>query len=275
MRGLKAAVALAATMAFAPATFTSMPAIGEPLSAAAGKAGIFRIIELKGSKVKWGSPAMGTGTSVTYAFATAPVAFSEARNCRAMAPMDGLLAKSGIDKSQYEAEAAKAFEAWSSVADIEFRQVSDPAAADILIGAQVNPVGRAFTNVSYTRAAASAVSPLEKSLICLNPEQPWKVGFDGDLNVYDLRYTLVHEIGHAIGLDHPGSDSEVMSYRYEERFATLQPGDIRGVVALYGSGDKLMVETMDVLPASISGTPAAGPEQARDQQFRALGPVSD
>jgi predicted Zn-dependent protease len=275
MRGLKAAVTLAATMAFAPAIFTSMPASAEPLTAAAGKAGIFRIIELKGSKVKWGSPTMGTGTSVTYAFATAPVAFSEARNCRAMVPMDSLLAKSNIDKSQYEAEAAKAFDAWSSVADIEFRQVSDPAAADILIGAQVKPVGRAFTNVSYTRAAASAVSPLEKSLICLNPEQPWKVGFDGDLNVYDLRYTLVHEIGHAIGLDHPGSDSAVMSYRYEERFATLQPGDIRGVIALYGSRDKLMVETTDVLPASISGTPSAAAGEARDQQFRALGPVRD
>lgn len=273
MRGLRAAVVLAATTAFAPAIFTAATAIAEPLSAAAGKAGMFRIIELKGSKVKWGSPTMGTGTSVTYAFATAPATFSEARNCRAMAPMDGLLETSGIDKSQYEAEAAKAFEAWSSVADIEFRQVSDPAAADILIGAQVKPVGRAFTNVSYTRAAAKAISPLEKSLICLNPEQPWKVGFDGDLNVYDLRYTLVHEIGHAIGLDHPGSDSAVMSYRYEERFATLQPGDIRGVVALYGSRDELMVETLDVLPASISGTPA--PDEPRDQQFRALTPVRD
>ena len=274
MRGLKAAVALAATIAFAPAISTSVPAMAEPLSAAAGKAGIFRIIELKGSKVKWGSPQMGTGTSVTYAFATTPVAFAEARNCRAMAAMDSLLEKSSIDQSQYKAEAAKAFDAWSSVADIEFRQVDDPAAADILIGAQVTPVGRAFTNVSYTRASAKAVSPLEKSLICLNPEQPWKVGFDGDLNVYDLRYTLVHEIGHAIGLDHPGTDSAVMSYRYEERFATLQPGDIRGVVALYGSRDKLMVETVEVLPASISGTP--GPELvARDQQFRALGLVRD
>jgi len=275
MRGLKAAAALAVTMALAPEIYASLPAMAEPLSAAAGKAGIFRIIELKGSKVKWGSPTMGTGTSLTYAFATAPVDFSEARNCRAMAPMDALLETSGIDKSQYEAEAAKAFGAWSSVADIEFRQVSDPAAADILIGAQVNPVGRAFTNVSYTRATASAVSPLEKSLICLNPEQPWKVGFDGDLNVYDLRYTLVHEIGHAIGLDHPGSDSAVMSYRYEERFATLQPGDIRGAVALYGSRDTLMVETVDVLPASISGTPSAALDEARDQQFRALTPVRD
>ena len=275
MRGLRAAAAFAAMLALAPAIFTQTPVIAEPLSAAADNAGIFRIIELKGSKVKWGSPTMGTGTSVTYAFATEPVAFSEARNCRSMAPMDDLLKKSGIDKGQYEAEAAKAFDAWSSVADIEFHQVSDPEAADILIGAQVNPVGRAFTNVSYTRAAAKAISPLEKSLICLNPEQLWKVGFDGNLNVYDLRYTLVHEIGHAIGLDHPGTSKAVMSFRYEERFATLQPGDVRGVVALYGSRHKPMVETLEVLPASISGTRAFGPDEARDQQFRALGPVRD
>jgi hypothetical protein len=274
MRGLKCALAFAATMAFAPMLIAPSGAIAEPLSAAADKSGIFRIIELKGSAVKWGGPQMGTGTTVTYAFATAPVAFSEARNCRAMEPIDALLARSGIDKALYQAEAARAFDAWSAVADIRFTEVSDTEAADILIGAQSKPVGRAFTNVSYMRAAASAVRPLEKSLICLNPEQPWKVGFDGDLNVYDLRYTLTHEIGHAIGLDHPGTTSQVMSYRYEERFATLQPGDIRGATALYGTAKKLMVETLDVQPASISGTPQPqAPSDSRDQQFRALSPV--
>jgi hypothetical protein len=268
MRGLKFALALAATTAFAPTI-----AMAEPLSAADERA-IFRIIDLKGSAVKWGSPEMGTGTTVTYAFATEPGAFAEARNCRAMEPMDTLLDRSGVDQALYEAETARAFEAWSSAADIEFRRVSDPDAADILIGAQAKPVGRAFTNVSYARAATRAVRPLEKSLICLNPEQPWKVGFDGDLNVYDLRYTMTHEIGHAIGLDHPGTPTQVMSYRYEERFATLQPGDIRGAVELYGHRDRLMVEIHDVLPASISGTPRpTGP--ARDQQDRALGPARD
>lgn len=271
MRGLNFARAFAATVALAP-----MMAFAEPLSAASEQSAIFRIIELKGSAVKWGGPRMGTGTTVTYAFVTAPVAFSEARNCRAMEPMDALLARSGIDQALYEAETAKAFDAWSEVADITFREVGDTATADILIGAQTTPVGRAFTNVSYARAAASAVRPLEKSLICLNPEQPWKVGFDGDLNVYDLRYTLTHEIGHAIGLDHPGTTSQVMSYRYEERFATLQPGDIRGATALYGTSKKLMVETVDVRPASISGTPQPPmPAESRDQQFRALSPVAD
>jgi hypothetical protein len=273
MRGVKFALALAATTVFAPQL--SVPATAEPLLAAADtstadRAAIFRIIELKGSAVKWGNPRMGTGATVTYAFATEPVAFSEARNCRAMEPMDALLARSGVDQALYEAETAKAFDAWSAAADIQFRQISDTDAANILIGAQTNPVGRAFTNVSYARAAPSAVQPLEKSLICLNPEQPWKVGFDGDLNIYDLRYTLTHEIGHAIGLDHPGTPSQVMSYRYEERFSTLQPGDIRGAVALYGGPQKLMVETFDARPASISGTPQPPASEGSDQQFRAL-----
>ena len=56
-----------------------------------------------------------------------------------------------------------------------------------------------------------------RSLICLNPKQPWKIGFDGRLGVYDLRYTIAHEIGHAIGLDHPSAAGQLMSYRYDEK----------------------------------------------------------
>ena len=48
-------------------------AMAEPLSAEANQAGIFRIIELKGSAVKWGSPTMETGATITYAFATETV----------------------------------------------------------------------------------------------------------------------------------------------------------------------------------------------------------
>jgi hypothetical protein len=276
MRGLGFALALAATVVCAPNIFTPETSKAEPLSAAADKAGIYRIIELKGGTVKWGGPKMGTGAAVTYAFATEPTAFSEARNCRAIEPMDALLARSGISQYRYEAEAAEAFDAWSAVANIDFRQVSDAAAADILIGAQAYPVGRAFTNVSYTRNTASVVRPLDKSLICLNPDQLWKVGFDGDLNVYDLRYTLKHEIGHAIGLDHPSTTDQVMSFRYEERYDTLQPGDISGAVALYGKRQKLIVEVADVLPISIpQAIEVSGREEARDQQVRALSPVRD
>ncbi len=78
------------------------------------------------------------------------------------------------------------------------------------------------------------MKPISRSLICLNPDRTWKVGFDGDLQRYDIRYTLTHEIGHAIGLDHPAGGGEIMGYRYEEAFRKLQPGDIAGAVQLYG-----------------------------------------
>lgn len=257
MRGLTLALALAATTALAS-------------SAAAEPAAIFRILELKGSAVKWGHPALGTGAHVTYGFVDSRVDFRQARNCRAMVPMDALLAKSGIDRAMYESETAKAFEAWSSVADIEFRRVADIGQADILIGAQAHPLGRAFTNVAYERPATRSVRPISRSLVCLNPDELWKVGFDGDLDVYDLRYTLAHEIGHAIGLDHPSAAGQVMSYRYEEQFDTLQPGDISGVVALYGSAEKLMARSAESQP--VSGDDAAGPILVleSDQQTRAL-----
>lgn len=67
------------------------------------------------------------------------------------------------------------------------------------------------------------------------PRKQWKIGFDGDKDVYDIRYTLVHEIGHAIGLDHPGPEGQLMGFRYTEAFADLQPGDLRGIRQLYGT----------------------------------------
>ena len=84
------------------------------------------------------------------------------------------------------------------------------------------------------RSCSGGVSEIEQSYVCLNPSMRWKTGFDGDLEVYDLRHTFMHEIGHAIGLDHPGSSGAVMAYRYDEGVRELQPSDIAAVQRLYG-----------------------------------------
>jgi hypothetical protein len=44
----------------------------------------------------------------------------------------------------------------------------------------------------------------------------------------------MHEIGHAIGLDHPGIPEALMDFRYREAFSSLQAGDRAGAKALYG-----------------------------------------
>ncbi len=198
---------------------------------AAGYLG-FRLLDFDGVLVRWIDSA--EQTTVTYGFVEREVEFSDARNCKAMVPMDGLLKRSGIDRAALEREAAAAFEMWEQVADIRFEPAAPGTRPDILIGAQRDPIAFAFADVAYAKGEGSP-RPIERSLVCFNPMKRWKVGFDGNLNIYDLRYTLTHEIGHAIGLDHPGPHGQIMSVHYQEGFRDLQAGDVSGAVRIYGA----------------------------------------
>jgi hypothetical protein len=205
--------------------------------AAAGEPGTFlgfRLLDLENQTVKWRSPRWGESAAVTYALAREPTDTPGARNCARMLPSEWAYQRSRIGESQFRREVAAAFRMWEEVAGIAFREIDNPKAADILIGAQAEPVGRAFTNVAL-KPAGGGRKVIARALICLNPRQAWKIGFDGNLDVYDLRYTLAHEIGHAIGLDHPGASGQLMSYRYDEGQAGLQAGDVKGAALLYGA----------------------------------------
>jgi hypothetical protein len=207
---------------------------GAATALAGGSLTDYRLLVLGDHLTKWGSPKLGTGGLATYALADHAMSFPGARNCDGIAPLGPMLAANRIAPAVFAAELNAALAAWSAVADIVFIP-GDPATADILIGAESEPRGRAFTNVRLAgKAADGAPDEIAGSVVCLNPEMPWKVGFDGNLDVYDLRYTLTHEIGHAIGLDHPASRADLMNFRYTEAFRAPQPGDIAGAVALYG-----------------------------------------
>lgn len=201
-------------------------------TALAGEPG-YRLLKLDGHVVKWGDRRLGVGARVSYAFAHESMRFDGAINCGEMAPVEVLLDE-GFSMDTLSQQAAAAFQVWEGAADLAFYEVSDARNADIVIGAQGLPRGRAFANVSYLDDPLEGVRSIEQSLVCLNPRHGWKVGFDGDTEVYDIRYTLIHEIGHAIGLDHPGPTGQVMAFKYTESFQDLQAGDLRGVQRLYG-----------------------------------------
>jgi hypothetical protein len=206
---------------------------GAPLGAQ--DADTFRVLKLAGHQVRWQMQANGAPRVITYRLVTETTAFPGARNCRGLAAFDGLLAKSGLPPTAVREEVAAAFAMWEAAANVTLREAAEGAPADILIGAQVDHEGWAFADVFFDPTSPETIKPISQALICLNPAKQWKIGFDGDLKSYDLRYTLAHEIGHAIGLDHPAGGGQIMGYRYEERFRSLQPGDIRGAILLYGA----------------------------------------
>ncbi|MEL6289242.1 MAG: matrixin family metalloprotease [Pseudomonadota bacterium] len=218
----------------------------------------YRHIRLPEGNVKWGDPRRGAGATVRFAVLTEPARFAGARNCPRLLPIIGYETRLGVSAPAFDRALRRAVAAWEAVADIRFERVAKADAAHILIGLQQRPRGRAYANVSTslhdrppairtrkppTKPAAEKLPPgknqppvvrLTRALVCLNPTAAWKVGFDGDLDRYDLRYTLIHELGHAIGLDHPRDRGQLMHFRYSEAFRGLQPGDIAGVRALYG-----------------------------------------
>lgn len=227
------------------------------------------LLRLGNSIIAW-PPAESGPTVITYALLTGPFSVAPTRktlsadNCGSMTAFFEIVAKSdAVSVAAARHELRAAFSAWEGVANISFKEVADLNAANIVVGASVARRGRAFANVSYIGHDASrfdkagvgnalgATRPsrpvrslqadhsskpvtIERAYICLNPGVRWKIGFDGNLKVYDLRYTLIHEIGHGIGLDHPGKSGAIMGYRYDERVRGFQPSDLAAVHLLYG-----------------------------------------
>jgi matrixin len=224
-------------------------------SAGAADADSYKILRLDGNNVRW-QPVAGRAPVISYAIANQQMDFPGARNCQKITAPDELLAASALTISIFRDEVAAAFAMWQGIADIHFREVENAGDADIVLGAQVEPTGHAFADVFYDAASRERLKPISKALVCLNPSKPWKIGFNGDLRTYDIRYTIAHEIGHAIGLDHPNGAGQIMGYRYEERFRQLQPGDVAGAVALYGGarvdGVEVAAEPADSEQASLA-----------------------
>jgi predicted Zn-dependent protease len=209
--------------------------------------------------LRWSRSSDAALTTITYTVLTRDFVIAgdqptlSPSNCASMQPFDNIVGASPeISPATTKRELQRAFAAWQDVANIAFVETTDPERADVVIGAATQQRGGAAANLSFrvtmlqptavtvvrpTSALTSTrdhVAPIHQAYVCLDPAWRWKVGFDGNLAAYDLRHTFIHEIGHVIGLDHPGRSGALMGFRYDEQATDLQPLDTAAVQALYG-----------------------------------------
>lgn len=237
-------------MGIAVAAGFGAPALGQEAASSS-----YALLELQGQNVKWGASEYGTPASVTYALLTKRLDREGRINCRSMEPLSPSSFGSA-DTAGLVEQIEDAFASWERRAAITFIRIDDEKGADIVIGAQRIPRGIAYASVRYEVRAGSLTS-IRRAAICLNPDLRWETSFDGDPGTPNVHYVIQHEIGHAIGLDHPGRDGTVMGYAYAEIYTDLAKGDIDGAAYLYGRRGRT--------------TPGAPPSSGRAAESRVQG----
>lgn len=229
---------------------------------------------------KWGSPVPGTGATVTWSFMGSGLdtAYGSATSVDL-----ALFMPTG-----YADDIRSAFSAWAGVADLQFIETADPGvgyrsltadAVDIRItGYAFGPTSLVLADSAFppffTGAGAGDIrfnSDLAYDNPSVAPERRWKLQSDPGPGV-SVFLVALHEIGHALGLDHPGcgitpacpdlgpwsSDplsARLMAPTYNASLAGLQRDDIAGAQYLYGVAPQAvpLPAALVLLPTALAG----------------------
>jgi predicted Zn-dependent protease len=149
--------------------------------------------------------------------------------------------------------ARRALRRWSDAANIQFVESStsvdavNPSGAGDgvnLITVSASATNDSFTNqggqrLGRTRVIFDGAGRILEADLAINPRVPFST--DGTANTYDLESTLVHELGHLLGLDHSGVVGASMQPRQGLNFIdpavtarTLSDDDLAGIRSVYG-----------------------------------------
>ncbi len=174
------------------------------------------------SNAKWGPGEIGEGGGVVYwSFATS---------------RSGGFA-SYIIAETYRNSIRDAFQAWENVADIDFVEVADGAQTNILLGWDVidgpfDVVGEASAIGSKTNSTLFSLTEAE---IRFDLSENWTTNRNVALNEVGFYQVALHEIGHAIGLEHSDNSATIMYPSDISNIAGLTAADIEGAQTFYGA----------------------------------------
>lgn len=211
---------------------------------------------------KWGSSLLGTvGGKVTWSFATANYA-------------GGYQYDAQISDVAYQADIRRAFDTWEKVAGIDFVESADSSFIGIRLGWDAidganRVVGEArYQGVSDVNFNAGAPRySITSAEIRFDTAERWSTGTSTPFNSVSFFSVALHEIGHAIGLDH-STDLATVMYPLNQNQQVLGAGDILGITTIYG-GALVQASLIQALFAANSNT-AMGLSAAYQMLFGGL-----
>jgi Ca2+-binding EF-hand superfamily protein len=168
------------------------------------------------SSVGWDGPGLGSA-SLNYYVGTVPAT---------------------LDRGQVETALKSALDAWGKVADISFRPTSLPQ--------QLNSIDFTFRAIDGVgRAIAQGYFPNDLNPariagdIQFDSAESWEIGNGRGSSAFDLVQVAVHEVGHALGLDHLTATNSVMfpSVSPHQTYSGLGTADKNAILSLYAAAD--------------------------------------
>ena len=144
-----------------------------------------------------------------------------------------------IDEAAFRQAIEAAFAAWAEVADLDFHETSVPRQRDSIdfsfapLDGPGGTLAQAYLpdDVNFGRIAGD---------VQFDSDEHWEFGNAQRNAATDVLLVAVHEIGHALGLEHSDDPSNVMypSVSPNSAFQGLSPGDVDAILALVCSGSR-------------------------------------
>ena len=164
------------------------------------------------SSVGWDGPGLGSA-ALTYHIANAPASLSQAA---------------------VDAAIQTALNAWASVAAVTFTPTSQPD-LDNSIDITFAPIDGPGGTLAQTYLPDDVNRSTIAGDVQFDSAEDWEVGNAFGSEAFDLVLTAVHELGHALGLEHSRSPDAVMypSISPNQSFTALAASDRASILALY------------------------------------------